>query len=676
MSRWGTSRRRLDSRTEQTAISVAVASAPLTFQRTLMPRSNMDQALVTGLSLTANHAIAALVQDSIAAGALALVAGTTDDHERRWGQVTLGLDAVAVLASIAVQRGLRQKPREPMLVSGTRTGAWLTGVSAGAAVLVGGYQEARTATGRPRRFPVGIPISVLATTATEARRRRLTRMNEELPAQEMSADLLQSLAMSLGVAAAGLGFGAATRALSDAIAGRISRVLPGSTALWRPVGRIAVLGGITAASRAGARKMLGGIERKGEAFETAFDLPPPASQVSGSSASLVPFETLSREGRRFVWNVVRPEGIAAVIGAPPLAAPIRAYVGLESAPSEDERVALAMAELERTGAFDRSWLMFASPTGTGYVNYAAVGALECLARGDCATVGMQYSARPSVLSLDRVAEGRLHAAKLIRAIGERIATMPAGHRPKFVVFGESLGAWTSQDSFQGRGTAGLLEDGVDHAIWIGTPYMSKWKEEVLNDEDPHIDRRTIGVFDNIGEWDALDDDERRAIRYVMITHEDDGVALFGPDALLRAPEWLGPRETRPGRVPKGMRWTPTTSFLQGLVDMKNSATVVPGQFDAKGHDYRLDLVPFFNAVLGFGAPADVVDKIIARLEYQELSRTRWIQSHQAAGSSLAAAVAIHWMEEERTAGRDPDVALEMAFRTLIEQMHAEAETER
>ena len=35
------------------------------------------------------------MQDSIAAGALALVAGVDADHDRRWGQTTLGLDVVA-----------------------------------------------------------------------------------------------------------------------------------------------------------------------------------------------------------------------------------------------------------------------------------------------------------------------------------------------------------------------------------------------------------------------------------------------------------------------------------------------------------------------------------------------------------------------------------------------------
>jgi hypothetical protein len=594
-------------------------------------------------------------------------AGADADYDLRWGEVTLALDAATVLGSIGIQRALRQTPREPMLKSGARTGAWLAGVTASAASIVGGYQQFRVVTGRPRRFPVGIPLTVIGTAATEVRRRKLARLNEGLPPHDMHTDALKSLGMSVGVTAASLGFSAATRAVADVIGGGLSRVLPGSTAFWRPVGRVAVLGGLAVGAQAGARRVLGGIERKEESFEAAFDLPPPSREVSGSHESLVPFATLARQGRRFVWNVFRPDGIAGVMDAPAVATPIRVYVGLESAPDEDQRVALAMAELDRTGAFDRSWLMFASPTGTGYVNYAAAGALECLSLGDCATISMQYSARPSVLSLDRVDEGRMHAAKLIRAIGTRLAEMPPDRRPKFVVFGESLGAWTSQDSFVGRGTAGLVEDGVDYAIWIGTPHLSKWKEQVLHDDGPEIDRRLVGVFDNIGEWDA-DPEARASVRYVMITHQDDGVALFGPEIFIRAPEWLGPPETRPARVPKGMRWVPTTTFFQGLVDMKNSATVVPGQFDARGHDYRRDLVPFFNAVLGFGASSELADRVMHRLETQELTRTRWIGSHKAAGSSLAAAVAIRWMEEERKAGRDPDAALEASMRALIEQM--------
>ena len=39
--------------------------------------------------------------------------------------------------------------------------------------------------------------------------------------------------------------------------------------------------------------------------------------------------------------------------------------------------------------------------------------------------------------------------------------------------------------------------------------MSKWKEQVLHDDGPDIDRRLVGVFDNIDEWNALPDAEAR-----------------------------------------------------------------------------------------------------------------------------------------------------------------------
>ena len=40
--------------------------------------------------------------------------------------------------------------------------------------------------------------------------------------------------------------------------------------------------------------------------------------------------------------------LAEVMGEPARAMPVRAYVGLESAPTEQERVDLLMRELERT----------------------------------------------------------------------------------------------------------------------------------------------------------------------------------------------------------------------------------------------------------------------------------------------------------------------------------------
>ena len=74
---------------------------------------------------------------------------------------------------------------------------------------------------------------------------------------------------------------------------------------------------------------------------------------------------------------------------------------------------------------------------------------------------------------------------------------------------------------------------------------------------------------------------------------------------------------------------PSTAFFQVLVDMKNSANVVPGKFAAKGHDYRADLLPFFNAALGFDATEAQLDAIATWLELEELQRSTWISEHGA-----------------------------------------------
>ena len=89
---------------------------------------------------------------------------------------------------------------------------------------------------------------------------------------------------------------------------------------------------------------------------------------------------------------------------------------------------------------------------------------------------------------------------LFEALGRKLAQLPLERRPTVVLFGESLGAWTSQDPFVGRGTAGLRVAGIDHSVWIGTPHFSKWKEEVLFDDSDDIDASVIGVFNDIGEW--------------------------------------------------------------------------------------------------------------------------------------------------------------------------------
>jgi uncharacterized membrane protein len=189
-----------------------------------------------------------------------------------------------------------------------------------------------------------------------------------------------------------------------------------------------------------------------------------------------------------------------------------------------------------------------------------------------------------------------------------------------VLFGESLGAWTSQDAFEHRGTQGLLDAGVDRALWIGTPYMSKWKQEVLGGDRPDVDKDLVGRFNDFGELEALDREARGKLRYVMITHANDAVGHFGLELLVRAPDWLGPAAGRATTVPGAEQWRSPTTFVQTMVDMKNAANVIPGQFEAKGHDYRADLARFVREVYRLEASDAQLAAVERALRAAELER--------------------------------------------------------
>src|SRR4051812_14178784 len=238
------------------------------------------------------------------------------------------------------------------------------------------------------------------------------------------------------------------------------------------------------------------------------------------------------------------------MGTPARAAPVQVYVGLDNAPTPRARVDLAMAELERTGALDRSLLVLVSPTGTGYVNYVAVAAVQYLARGDVATVTLQYSRRPSPLSLGMVKAARQQNRLLWVRILERIRQRP-GPRPRVVLFGESLGAHTSQDVFLHWGTLGLEALGIDRALWIGTPYGSKWMHQVTGEDRLDVDCDTVAVLNDVAQLDQLGPERRGRVRYVFLSHDNDGVTKFGLDLLWTPPGWLDRGRPLPERIDEG-----------------------------------------------------------------------------------------------------------------------------
>jgi len=611
-------KRSRNSRAQQAGIVLAAAETPLSFQKTLMERSDLDQGLLTGVAAASNYGIGVLVQEQVETLA-AMIAGADEDDEREWRRIAVLLDLAVIGGGIALQRMFREHQKEKLEHAAVRTtGFWMT--KAGLAGLsVGVLQGLLSGKDDGARHswkvvaPAALGFAALGEINMRRRRAADDHETEEWDVSGLKAGGIGAVA-GLGV----LGLSLAEHKVASGTAVGVSKVLPGSSRAWKPLGHLVALGAMAYGVKVALTKIYRKIESLAETIEPAYEEKPEVGLVSGSDESLIAWETLSRAGRRNASTVLTPGWIEAVMGEKAMQ-PARVFVGLESAGTEEERVQLAMDELERVKGFDRGTLMVVSPTGTGYANYVAIEAAEYMTRGDLATVVMQYSMRPSPLSLDRVVEGRHLQRMLVRAIHERIKDQKK--KPQLVLFGESLGAWTSQDPFEHRGTFALQDVGIDRALWIGTPYQSRWKTEVLNDDRPDVDRGLVGVFDNFGALEALPREERDKLRYVMITHDNDAVAHFWFDLLLQAPKWLGKdHDTRPKSVPKNQKWSSPTTFWQTAIDMKNAANVVPGVFEAKGHDYRKDLSVFIREVYDFDVSDEQLEKIETALREFEVKR--------------------------------------------------------
>jgi uncharacterized membrane protein len=209
---------------------------------------------------------------------------------------------------------------------------------------------------------------------------------------------------------------------------------------------------------------------------------------------------------------------------------------------------------------------------------------------------------------------------MVKAVSHRVAKLPAAGRPKLVIFGESLGAWTSQDAFIDQGTDGLEFAGVQNALWIGTPYGSKWKNQVLGKTRPDVDKNLIGKFDNVQDFLSTPPEERQKFKYIMLTHHNDPVALFNLGLIIHEPDWLKDPNKRPPTIPRSQYYTSPGTFLLTLIDMGNAMNVVPGKFEASGHDYRANLAEFVRYAYDFDVSDEQMKNIEDALRQNELNR--------------------------------------------------------
>jgi len=313
---------------------------------------------------------------------------------------------------------------------------------------------------------------------------------------------------------------------------------------------------------------------------------------SGSPASLVPWDTLGEQGRDFTGSGSGVGPTAAQIAAfdgKPAMEPIRAYVGLASAPTLGERVQLALRELDRTHAWSRKVLVVFTTTGTGWIDERAASPLEYMFAGDTAEVGMQYSYLPSWVSFlvdqQKAADA---GTEMIQAVEARLATMPASSRPRLYVFGESLGSFGTESAFA---DAAAMAKGVDGGLLEGPVFTNHIHNELTDNRDAgspfwrpvyqngQTFRFAVSPSDlthPATQWESP--------RIAYLQNSTDPITYFNWDLLWRPPGWLD--QPRGLDVSPALHWFPVVTFWQVVGDMMFSTKVPIGH----GHNYGVNAV--------------------------------------------------------------------------------------
>jgi uncharacterized membrane protein len=322
----------------------------------------------------------------------------------------------------------------------------------------------------------------------------------------------------------------------------------------------------------------------------------PASRLrSGSRASYAPWDTLGREGRRFVASGPTAADIATLT-ARRAVEPIRVYAGLSSADGLREQARLVLAELERTGAFGREVLAVATSTGSGWIDPSTSDPLEYMFGGDTAIAAMQYSHLPSWMSY-LVDAGRAREAG--RALFDTVyaywSRLSPTHRPRLVVFGESLGAFGASAAFRDVDDLTARTDG---ALFIGPPNGTDLTR-ALTDARAAGSPQRLPVYGN-GETvrfasSAADlrnpDGSPRHPRVVILQHASDPIVWWSRSLVWRKPDWL--KEARGPDVSSQVRWFPFLTFWQISSDMLASLAPPPGY----GHQYGEEVAAAWAAIL-------------------------------------------------------------------------------
>ena len=600
-------------------------STGMSYQPNLLSRGTRDQAIITGVATASGY--------GWGTAAHSFMRSTADrfpmSQRSLGGRVLSGLivDAAVVAAGSAVMRALPPQEHESRRRSLIRLGATST-LAAAATGLVADALELRRDARTGRLEATGIALLGGAVGYASTRPRRSVTgaydpdsglLEENLHREVAPA---KAIASGVGVTLALVVVARGESVVTDVFARGAATVLGGSPQDHRTLGRLGAFGAMAALGWGAVTLVNKMLTKPGDAIEAAHSEPPTLAEVTGGPGSSIPWTDQSRESARWLSMTLTADAITAVMEEP-ARQPIRVYASLDAAVTAEERAALLLAEIDRTHALERSVFAIFSPTGSGYINYVACETLEFLTRGDCASAGIQYSVLPSALSLTKVDEATHQTRMVVNGIVSRLLAMPADERPKFYLFGESLGSQVSEEMFSGQGLTGATGIGLDAAVWIGTPASTKWRDELWGTrtvaQAPEVGPGSAYLPRNINDWHSLPADERARVRFLLLQNGDDPIPKFGVPLVWRRPDWLGPDDQRPPGAPRGTRWMPVTTFFMTFLDMQNALAPTPGVFDEGGHDYRKEIPQALREVWELRVSDEQMDRVQQALRARELS---------------------------------------------------------
>ncbi len=331
------------------------------------------------------------------------------------------------------------------------------------------------------------------------------------------------------------------------------------------------------------------------------DIEPPTDPLaSGSLESSIPWDTIGAQGKRFIARGPTRDQLRAFSGGE-AQRPIRVYVGVRTAETARERARLALEELKRVGGFQRSVLVVATPTGTGWLDPGAVDTLEYLHHGDTAIVSIQYSYLPSWITILVDPQRSQEAARaLFDEVYSYWRSLPRDGRPKLYLHGLSLGSLGSEASAD---LFTIFDDPIQGAVWSGPPFPSTIWSRITKGRNPdspmwlprfrdgsmvRFTARQNALKDFGAPWGQL--------RIVYVQYASDPMIFFSPNLLFREPHWLA-GERGPDVSPY-LRWYPIVTFLQTAFDLP-MATSVPHGY---GHNY--DPASYIDAWIAVTDPSE------------------------------------------------------------------------